>query len=152
MSAPTKPRKHPKKKKTATSKPSAVEYTPILLISNEPTEFKARTLELIYESIALGQLGYMDGKDGDTGEIVPLLVGLKPVSDTRYEVYPIARLLINKDDHANYLVPNGAGDYSRPDPDNSIELGAVEESFIEFGTSSEEGSWPAEGLDKQTRH
>lgn len=99
-----------------------VDLIPILVMSNEPTALKIKTIELIYDSIALGQLAYMDGKDTETGEIVPLLVGLNPISDTKYEIYPIAKLLINKADHANYLVPNGAGEYTTPDADNAVDL------------------------------
>lgn len=120
-----------------------VDLIPVLVMSNDPTALKIRTIELIYDSIARGQLAYMDGKDTETGEIVPLLVGLNPVSDTKYEIYPIAKLLIGPDARANYLVPDGNGSYTEPAPDNSVDL-----DLRALDADSEESEGQAEGLDE----
>ena len=97
------------KKKTKQKKVEA----PFLCISNEPSESKINILQIIYQSVYSGQLAYMDGMDPDTGEIVPLLVGLDPTGDgTKVSVYPLAdiRMLTNKN-ITQYLVPDGRGNY-----------------------------------------
>lgn len=124
-----------------------VELIPIMVLSNDPTEFKIRTIELLYQSISMGQLAYMDGKDAETGEIVPLLVGLNPVTDERVEIYPIAKLLINNADTATkYLVPNGTGEYTEPDSDNAVDFACAELVPADAG---EEEAGQAQGLDKK---
>lgn len=111
------------------------QFIPIL--SNEPNELKLHTLELIYNSVAYGQLGYCDGKDPVTGEIVPLLVGLDPLPDgSGFAIYPVARIL-GKNDPLNYLVPDGIGNYQSADGDGAI---------VRLAGEAESG--PPEGFDK----
>lgn len=111
------------------------QFIPIL--SNEPNELKLHTLELLYNSVAYGQLGYMDGKDPNTGEIIPLLVGLDPLPDgSGFAIYPVARIL-GKNDPLNYLVPDGIGNYQSADGDGAV---------VRF--AGEEETWPPEGFDK----
>lgn len=86
---------------------------PFLCITNEPSESKVNILQIIYQAVHNGQLAYMDGMDPDTGEIVPLLVGLAPDSSgTKVSVYPLAdiRMLTTKN-ITQYLVPDGRGNY-----------------------------------------
>lgn len=126
------------------------DVVPLLLMTNEPTELKLKTLELLYQSLSFGQLAYMDGKNPETGEIVPLLVGLQPEANNKVSIYPVAKL-ISKDDNVNYLVPDGQGNYSPLNVGESIDLG------IDFSTlagesepesSGEEISGKAEGNNK----
>lgn len=118
----------------------------VKILSNDPEggqgiNMKLMLMETIYGSIINGQLCYMDGKDAVTGDIVPLLVGIDPIDDTRFRVFPIARLLTKADDLSNYLVPDGAGDYyaraNGIDPVDSL------------GLSSEEEGRETKGLDKE---
>jgi hypothetical protein len=95
---------------------------PLMLITNEPTELKLRTLELLYQSMSFGQLAYLDGKDPETGEIVSLLVGIQPENDSKASIYPIAKFL-DKDDNTKYLIPDGNGNYSSIDVGEPIDLG-----------------------------
>jgi hypothetical protein len=84
---------------------------PLILLTNDRTPFKGAMLETIYKATALAQLGYMDGLDPETGDIIPLLVGLQPTeNDTQFKVYPLARIL-QKDEIKFYLVPDGTGSY-----------------------------------------
>jgi hypothetical protein len=112
---------------------------PIMVLTNEPTELKVRTLELIYQSLSYGQIAYMDGKDPDTGEVVPMLVALEPAGDNKVTIYPIARLFDKNDKLTEYLVPDGLGNYRN--------VGAEP---VDIHTSEEEGT--AEGLDQATVH
>lgn len=111
----------------------------IQILSNEPNELKLHTMEIIYNSVSYGQLGYMDGKDPETGEIVPLLVGLDPTSDGRFKIYPVARLLMGVPELPKYLVPDGTGKYFNERDTDGIAIS---------GGDSEEESGPPEGLDK----
>lgn len=96
---------------------------PIKLLTNEPSELKFVTLELIYDSIETRQLGYMDGKDAVTGEIVPLLVGFDPAHDGGYRIFPIAKLLM-KEKIPNYLVPDGSGNYHDISDGRPVDIAA----------------------------
>ena len=129
---------------------------PLMIITNDPTELKLRTLELIYESISYGQIAYMDGKDPESGEVVPLIVALEPVSEDKYTIYPIARLFSKDDKLIQYLVPNGQGEYyAAGDPAASLTdslsgTGRSESSDdIVTTTAREETERPSEGLNKE---
>ena len=125
---------------------------PLLLMTNEPTELKLKTLELLYQSLAYGQLAYMDGKDPETGAIIPLLVGLQPEENNKVSIYPLAKL-ITKEDKTNYLIPDGKGNYTSVNVGESIDLGI---EYSDDPTASATGntssgkaaSWPPEGISK----
>lgn len=88
---------------------------PIPVLTNELTQFKIDTIRIIYSAIAKGELGYMDAKDPETGEIVPLLVGIEYTEGGNFIPYPIARFINGKDVFKDYLVPNGSGEYYAAD-------------------------------------
>lgn len=102
----------------------------ICIVSNNPTPFKATQIQLLYQAAFTHQLAYMDGMHPDTGEIVPLLVGIEPETEA---IHPLA-VLLNKhtDDIPNYLVPDGRGSYFKWCPEE--ESGATEQ-----GQSTETG-------------
>jgi hypothetical protein len=106
----------------------------VMIISNDPSEFKVRTLELFYQAASYGGIAYMDGKDPETGDIVPLLVGVKMEAEGQFSIWPIAKIF-QSNDIKNYLVPDGAGNYSEPDRDL-------------HGPDVEAASRQAEGLNK----
>lgn len=114
----------------------------LLVISNEPTEMKLSTLEMIYRSIDTGQLAYMDAKNKETGEVAPLLVGLEFTSDGKVKPYPLAKLLTGLDAQDEYLVPNGQGGYISLD--EPVELGVRD--LGDPAPETEGGE--TEGLDK----
>jgi hypothetical protein len=91
----------------------------VQILSNEPNELKLHTMEIIYNSINNGQLAYMDAKDPETGEIIPLLVGLDPTSNGKFKIYPVAQLLIGASNLPKYLVPDGTGSYYDADSEES---------------------------------
>ena len=88
------------------------EKVPLMILTNERTQFKANILMMMYQAASYGQLAYMDGMDPDTGEIVPLLVGLEPAGDgDKMNVHPLAKLLHKNIDDMHYLIPDGQGNY-----------------------------------------
>jgi hypothetical protein len=105
----------------------------IPILSNEVTKFKLDILQAIYDSVVHGQLGYLDAKDPETGEIVPLLVGIEFNTDGTFKPYPIAKFISGKDVFKDYLVPDGKGGYV---------------SGADTGASEEEGG-ETQGLHKE---
>lgn len=103
--------------------------TLIPVLTNEVTQFKLDILKAIYNSVVSGQLGYLDAKDPETGEIVPLLVGIEYSDKGTFKPYPIAKFITGKDVFKNYLVPDGRGNYCSGD--------------------DEEESRSSEGIDKE---
>lgn len=86
---------------------------PFICLTNEPDESKINILQIFYQAVHQQQLGYMDGMDPDTGEIVPLLVGFDPTPDGQLRIMPLASVAVLKD-HSKlrrYLVPDGRGNY-----------------------------------------
>jgi hypothetical protein len=110
-----------------------------MVLSNDPTEQKLQTMELLYASLAFGQLGYMDGQIEETGEIVPLLIGLQPTEDGNFRIYPIAQLFSKQDKLVDYLVPDGTGSYRKIPTGTPVNL---------IGSTDQEESGPPEGFDK----
>lgn len=104
------------------------EDIPLFVLTNERTQFKANQIMMFYKASSLGQLAYMDGMDPETGEIVPLLVGLEPTeNDTQFKVYPLAKLISNLQEIKNYLVPDGSGNYIDYSKQSSEKEGPAEE-------------------------
>jgi len=115
------------------SKPKKQEI-PLFVLTNEITEFKGNVLRLFYQAAEMRQLAYMDGMDPDTGEIVPLLVGLEPTADGQFNVAPLAKLISKSQEIIHYLVPDGNGSYFNNEPtvgrdgfDSPEEEGQAEE-------------------------
>lgn len=96
-----------KQVKAKTIKPEDYLY----ILTNERTEMKANMLLMLYKAVSIGQLGYMDGMDPDSGEIVPLLVGFQPTENGKFNVFPLARIFNKVDGIPHYLVPDGQGGY-----------------------------------------
>jgi len=85
---------------------------PVMILTNERTPFKAQQILMLYKAASMAQLAYMDGMHPETGEIVPLLVGLEPTENaTQFKVYPLATLIDKLSDIPQYLVPDGQGGY-----------------------------------------
>lgn len=115
----------------------------LYILTNERTDMKANMLLMMYKAMGLGQLGYMDGMDPDTGEIVPLLVGFQPDSTGKFNVYPLARIFNKVDGIPHYLVPDGAGSYiDYRTPDQRYEPAEAVEAREEDRTSEEVGTAP----------
>jgi hypothetical protein len=93
---------------------------PLMILTNERTPFKGNMMKMIYQACSVGQLGYMDGKNAETGEIVPMLVGLEPTGDLhKFAVYPLAKIFVKGEDVVTYLVPDGVGGYFDAGTDDS---------------------------------
>lgn len=103
------------------------EEVQLVLMTNDRQQFKVSTLQVIYQAADYRQLAYMDGMDPDTGEIVPLLVGLETLSDEQFNVWPLAIILNKSKQIKNYLVPNGRGDYVDRRPKQAQESGQTVE-------------------------
>lgn len=123
----------------------------LMVMTNDPTEQKVDILEMIYQSIALGQLAYADLKDADTGEICPFLVGLEPVpGTTKFSVWPLAKLVNKESDIKNYLVPDGAGNYHESGNVTDLAVSGMPADIIsqlvsQFRTDGEEEAGETEG-------
>lgn len=90
----------------------STEQIPLMILTNERTTFKGNMLTMIYKAASYGQLAYMDGMDPDSGEIVPLLVGLEPNEDsTQMQIHPLAKIIGKNVDTIHYLIPDGKGNY-----------------------------------------
>lgn len=101
------------------------------LVTNEPTQFKKEYLRVIIQGMEFDEIGYMDGRDPNTGEIVPLLVAFEPSeAEGQFNIYPLARLYMGADMTA-FEVPDGRGNYISQPAD---------------GTAGEEEARTAEGL------
>lgn len=101
------------RRKNAKPKVKQVETVtvPLLVQTNLPNPHKDALLKFVYHAAQKFQIGYMDGMDPDTGDIVPLLVLIEATDDKRFDVRPIARLLSRDEDAKEYLVPDGQGNY-----------------------------------------
>lgn len=82
----------------------------VVVMTNEPNPIKTQFIEILHQAALNGQLGYMDGKDPDTGEIVPLLVGIER-EGSMIRAYPIAHAFLKVEEMKNYLAPDGQGNY-----------------------------------------
>lgn len=102
-------------RKSKRNKQEVVEI-PFVILTNEPNQMKVNILQLLYQSAHMQQLAYMDGMDPDTGEIVPLLVGMEPTEDNQVRLYPLARLFTKASEIKTYLTPDGQGSYDNLRP------------------------------------
>lgn len=103
------------------------EQIPLMVLTNERTAFKGKMLMMIYQGAAMAQLAYMDGQDPDTGEIVPLLVGLEPEgTEGKFNVWPLAKIISKTEGFKRYLVPDGKGGYFDAGTDPEKEEGQAE--------------------------
>ena len=116
---------------------------PLMILTNERTPHKANMIMMLYKACSLAQLAYMDGMDPETGEIVPLLVGLGPTEDGKFNVYPLARIFNKVDGIPQYLVPDGHGSYIDYRTPEQRELAGITEGDIAdgipAGSSDEDG-------------
>lgn len=98
------------------------------MISCDGDPRKVNLMQAIYHSVGTDQLGYMDGMDPDTKEIVPLLVGIDREEDGKLNLYPIAKIFLSPDELKNYISPS---EYSLPTDANgeliSADIGKAEE-------------------------
>lgn len=103
------------------------------LLTNDITDLKKMTLKMIIQAADYDELGYMDGRDPDTGEIVPLLVGLEPNENNSFTIYPIARFYVGSQ-IPEFEPPDGRGNYIAKSLDGAFR----------GGDSTEEETGPAE--------
>ena len=82
-----------------------------IVVTNDNNPIKRDFLAILHQAALHNQLGYMDGMDPDTGEIVPLLVGVEHLEDGKMQLYPLAHAFLETDKLKNYLVPDGNGSY-----------------------------------------
>ena len=82
----------------------------IVVLTNDPKPAKSEFIEVLHQAALHGQLGYMDGMDPDTGEIVPLLVGIER-NGTSIAAYPLAHIFMEVSELKAYLSPDGNGNY-----------------------------------------
>lgn len=109
----TKARKNPERKHKKYNKRREITYD-LHLLSNEPTEYKEALLRMFYAGVLQNTMGYADARVIETGEIVPMLVGLEySVLSGKVESFPLA-LIIPAGDSVKYELPNGYGGYGEP--------------------------------------
>lgn len=96
-----------------------------VVVSNDANPIKRQFLAILHQAALHNQLGYMDGMDPDTGDIVPLLVGVERLDEGKMKFYPLAAAFLDADKLKNYLVPDGNGKYfEQHDMDVASELAA----------------------------
>lgn len=85
----------------------------LYLLTNERTPMKEQMLQMIYQAVEHNQIGYADVQDPDTGEVIPILIGLElDVNGKVLGGAPLARLfLTQKELQKSYRLPDGAGGY-----------------------------------------
>lgn len=81
------------------------------VIATDTNPIKRQLLQAILQSAYTNQLGYLDGMDPDTGDIVPLLVGIDRAEDGTFRCYPIAKLFLKADELKAYLTPDDHGNF-----------------------------------------
>ena len=124
-----KPKTRKKSKKTET--PDTISI-PLLVQTNEPSLSKEYILKNFYKAAQHYQIGYMDGMDPDTGDIVPLLILLDMSENgTLVDLHAIARIFDSPKDFKNYLVPDGKGNYVSLDSDDGDTAEEEEGSSLE---------------------
>ncbi len=101
------------------------------VIANDTNPIKRQLLQAILQSAYTNQLGYLDGMDPETGDIVPLLVGIDREADGSFRCYPIAKLFLTPSELKPYLTPDDSGNYINQSDANgepiSVEFGEAEE-------------------------
>lgn len=97
------------------------------LLTNEMTDLKKMTLKMIVQAADYDELGYMDGRDPTTGEIVPLLVGLEPNGAGSFTIYPIARFYLGSE-IPEFEPPDGRGNYIAKSADGTHRADGSEPS------------------------
>lgn len=83
----------------------------LVVIANDNNPVKRQLLENIHASSFTNQLGYLDGMDPDTGEIVPLLVGIDRDDEGNMSLFPIAKLFLSSAELKTYLAPDQYGNF-----------------------------------------
>lgn len=96
-----------------------------MLLTNELTDLKKFMIKSIVQAADYDELAYMDGRDPDTGEIVPLLVALENNGNNNVSVYPIARFYVGRD-IPQFELPDGRGNYT---PANPVEAEGTPEGI-----------------------
>lgn len=99
------------KKSRKTRREVLIDDIPLIVLSNEPSPMKVNVLQVFYQAAEVAQLAYADGKDPETGEIVPLIVGLEPTTAGKFKVWPLARVISKGSEIKQYLMPDGKGGY-----------------------------------------
>jgi hypothetical protein len=123
------------------------------LLTNELTDLKKSTLRVILQGCEYDEIGYMDGRDSATGEIVPLLVGLQPDGNGSFTIYPIARLYL-KQDIPEFEPPDGRGNYiprakPKPKPESESTGDGTSLTDAVVGPAHETESRPPEGHNEE---
>lgn len=119
-------------------------HIPIVIMTNDRNPIKANLMFSLYNTVKAGRLGYMDGMDPDTGDIVPMLVGIEPSPDGTVHannVYPLAILVRSDYESFKYWIPDGAGNYCKRDgtPASMKEEENNETVLEQFGERNELG-------------
>lgn len=84
----------------------------LVIATNNPNPIKADFIRLLHNAALHNQLGYMDGMDPDTGDEVPLLVGVEYDDEGNpKQLWPLAIAFIDGSKLKNYLAPDGNGSY-----------------------------------------
>lgn len=89
----------------------------LVVITDDNNPIKRSLMENIVLSINTNQLGYVDGKDPETGEVVPLLVGIDR-SEEGMQLFPIARVFLDPNEMKRFLVPDENGNFTDHTEDN----------------------------------
>lgn len=81
------------------------------VMSNSPNEGQVNLLQLIYTGAFENTLALMEAQNSETGDNELLLVGME-YKDDNFSAFPLARLL-QPEETAKYLAPDGKGNYDR---------------------------------------
>lgn len=84
----------------------------LVIASNDRNPIKESFIQTLHMAALNCQLGYMDGMDPDTGDIIPLLCGVEYGEEGKpVKLWPLAIAFLDGTKLKNYLVPDGNGNY-----------------------------------------
>lgn len=84
----------------------------LVIASNDRNPIKAQFIATLHQAALHNQLGYMDGMDPDTGQVVPLLCGVEYGEDGKpKQLWPLGIVFLQGEAIKNYLAPDGNGNY-----------------------------------------
>lgn len=84
----------------------------LVIASNDSNPIKAQFIATLHQAALHQQLGYMDGLDPETKEVVPLLVGVEYDDNNKpVHLWPLGIVFLDGSNLKNYLAPDGNGNY-----------------------------------------
>ncbi len=98
------------------------ELSPVMwLASNHPNPHKESLLQMFYMGVYENDICYLDAKNKETGEIVPMLAAVNKRKDGTFDGYLPLAILIGHEEAVKYQAPDGKGGWSGEEANESDE-------------------------------